>query len=195
MLCTSGWVDHCSGVNAIVKPSINIKGPSRLAGRRHQATRPLRTYGTTIHPMRKARSAGCSNRLLARLRMRTPVRTPRTATASAHSIQERGTAAWSATRLLLSAGDVQIGPAADSSRVLSASAGKKTVLFSDLCTLSRSGGPTAEVGPTEATSLEREWTCSSCDVTGSLFFFVLASCWLGRDPVEQLLRPGALLAR
>ncbi len=43
MLCTSGWLDHCSGVNAIVKPSSNINGPNRLAGRRHHATRPLST--------------------------------------------------------------------------------------------------------------------------------------------------------
>ena len=33
----------------MANPVSSISGPSRLAGRRHQATTPLTTYGTTIH--------------------------------------------------------------------------------------------------------------------------------------------------
>jgi hypothetical protein len=42
-LCTSGWLDHCIGVRPMKNPVRSIRGPSRLAGRRHQATTPLRT--------------------------------------------------------------------------------------------------------------------------------------------------------
>ena len=80
-LYTSGWLDHCSGTSPMMKPVSSISGPSRLAGRRHQATRPPTTYGMTIQPIRKTRSADGSSRALARLRMSTPVSTPMPATA------------------------------------------------------------------------------------------------------------------
>src|SRR5829696_429459 len=63
----------------MTKPVSSINGPSRLAGRRHQASAPLTAYGMTIQPSRKRRSADGSSRALARLRMSTPMSTCRVA--------------------------------------------------------------------------------------------------------------------
>ena len=73
----------------MTKPVSSISGPSRLAGRRHQASAPLTAYGMTIQPSRKRRSADGSSRALARLRMRTPMSTAMPVTATAQSSQER----------------------------------------------------------------------------------------------------------
>ena len=89
-LASTGCSSHCKDVADIAKPVPTINGPSRLAGRRHQARIPLRTYGTTIQPTRNARRPGCSNVSLARARTIVPVTTATAATATAHSIHDRG---------------------------------------------------------------------------------------------------------
>src|SRR5215207_7414392 len=44
----AGTDDHCRAVSAITNAVAIISGPSRLAGRRHQAMVPLIRYGTVI---------------------------------------------------------------------------------------------------------------------------------------------------
>ncbi len=57
-VCSTGLCDHCPVVNAMTSATATMSGPSRLAGRRHPARRPLIRYGTVIQLTSTACRAG-----------------------------------------------------------------------------------------------------------------------------------------
>ena len=136
MLCTSGWLDHCSGVNAIVKPSSNIKRPEptrRPPPPRHQAAQDVRHDDPADEerpePGLLQAAAGQAE---------DEDSGEHADDGDGDRPQHPGTRSSRGVGHLTppSAGDVQIGPVADSSRVNACRTWEKTVLLPDLRTLS-----------------------------------------------------------